>query len=181
MLLESPLSRLSPHLTEISTAAGTWYVAHTHSRCEKAVAAELQRRGIAFYLPMAERMSRSGGRRYLVDEPLFRGYCFFAGDEQTPPLVMGTHKVCRTIEVVDQDRFCSQLSAIEKALQIQPRLEACAFAVPGRMCRVRSGALEGVKGRVLQRGKDMLIMLEVTTLGQCVPFTIDGDELEPDE
>jgi transcriptional antiterminator NusG len=175
------LSRLSPLLGEISTSAGTWFVAHTHSRCEKAVAQELLRREIPFYLPMAERMSRSGGRRYLVDEPLFRGYLFFAGDDQTPPLVMGTRKVCKTMEVVQQERLCSELRAIEMALTVQPRLEACSFAVPGRLCRVRSGPLQGVKGKVLQRGRDMLIMLEVATLGQYVPFEIDGELLEPDE
>ena len=58
---------------------GAWWVAHTKARNEKALAFDLSDRGVGYYLPMAERIKVSGGRKRRVMLPLFTSCVFFTG------------------------------------------------------------------------------------------------------
>src|SRR5687767_9709054 len=71
---------LLPGLDHIDHTAGPWWVAHTKARCEKAFAADLLARRMAYFLPMLDRVSVSGGRKRHVLMPLFPSYVFFAGE-----------------------------------------------------------------------------------------------------
>src|SRR5438105_2419012 len=64
----------SPVVEDLASAPGRWWVAHTRSRCEKALAWDLLRRGIVYFLPMVERVRMSGGRKRRFLLPLFPSY-----------------------------------------------------------------------------------------------------------
>lgn len=53
-----------------------WYVLYTRSRCEKKVAALLQKRGFESYCPLNKLMKQWSDRKKLVMEPLFTSYVF---------------------------------------------------------------------------------------------------------
>src|SRR5881409_416274 len=79
-LAENP-DILHPATDDLSSIPGTWWVAQTKSRCEKAFATDLASRGIAYFLPMIQRLTFSGGRKRRGMMPLFAGYVFFCGSE----------------------------------------------------------------------------------------------------
>ena len=56
--------------------ARRWYVAHTRPRQEKALARELVRLNLPFYLPCDRKRTRVGGSIVSVARPLFPGYVF---------------------------------------------------------------------------------------------------------
>ena len=66
-----------PQEQSISDFTGVWWVAHTKSRNEKALAHDLIRKDINYFLPMSWKVHRRRGRKILSLLPLFGGYLFF--------------------------------------------------------------------------------------------------------
>ena len=71
---------LSPGVRGVAERRGRWWVAHTKARCEKAFAGDLLPGRVAYFLPMTERASVSGGRKRRGMMPLFPSYVFFCGE-----------------------------------------------------------------------------------------------------
>lgn len=158
---------------------GDFFVAHTKSRQEKAFVLELQRRGIGFYLPLVERISGTPRRRYLVNEPIFPGYVFVVGDENTPASVMSTQRVCKTIPVRNQPALRNDLMNLYRAIRINLRMRSCEIT-KGQQVRVTTGAFMGVTGVVVRLKNSAMLVLEVRGFGQAVTdLEIDGLKVEP--
>src|SRR5688500_468301 len=98
---------LSPGLRSVAEGRGRWWVAHTKARCEKAFAADLLGRDVAYFLPMTERVSVSGGRKRRGMTPLFPSYVFVCGAENddTRYRAMLTGRLCQVLPVADQGRL----------------------------------------------------------------------------
>jgi hypothetical protein len=60
-------------------ATGPWHVLHTRSRQEKALAEDLTGMGIACFLPLVRQIRFHGGRKAVVELPLFPSYLFLRG------------------------------------------------------------------------------------------------------
>ncbi len=167
-----------PEPQSLTDAVGTWWVAHTKARFEKAFAWDLLRRDICYFLPMIERVRVSGGRKRHVQAPLFTSYVFFCGNDEDRYAALATNRLCQTIEVPDQAKLIRELSAVEKALAGKTQLDPYPFAATGRRCRIRSGPFQGFEGVVIRRDKLAQIVLEVSILGQGASMEIEADLLE---
>ncbi len=95
---------------------GTWWVAHTKSRNEKALAWQMQKHGISYFLPMSKKVTRSRGRTIRSVLPLFTGYVFFCGSEQERIKVLQTNRVANIITVADQGRLIEDMVPIARVL-----------------------------------------------------------------
>ncbi len=172
---------LWPDVASLTALEGSWWVAHTKSRFEKTFAHDLRGRGVGYYLPLSERVRVSGGRRRRVLAPVFPSYVFFCGSPEDRYTALATGRLCRVIDIVEQERFVRELSAIEQALAGSARLDPYPFAAVGGRCRVTQGPLEGLEGVVVQRTGTARLVLEVAILGQGAAVEIDADLLEPAE
>jgi hypothetical protein len=170
---------LSPVIGSLAEAAAPWWVAHTRARFEKAFAWDLLRRRIAYFLPMIERVTVSGGRKRRGMAPLFSSYVFFSGGDRERQAALATNRLCQTIQVADQARLVGELTMIEKALRCQAPLDPYPFAVAGRRCRIAGGPFMGLEGTVVDRTKMARLVLEVSILGRGAVLEIDADLLEP--
>ena len=168
-----------PDGIRLREVAGVWHVACTKARREKALARSLAGTGTAYFLPMVERVSVIRRRRFSSLVPLFGGYAFFAGDEQTRWRVLECDHVARVLTVVDQDRLVSELSHIEQALASGDQLDPFPFIRRAARCRVRCGALAGLEGVVSVRKSVTRLVLQVEMLGQAAALEIDASLLEP--
>jgi hypothetical protein len=70
-----------PEEKSIADFVGTWWVAHTKARNEKAMAWQLVHKSVPYFLPMSWKVSRKSGRTIRSLLPLFSGYVFFCGGE----------------------------------------------------------------------------------------------------
>jgi len=161
-----------------SELQGTWWVAHTKSRFEKAFAWDLLRADIGYFLPLMERVRISGGRRRKLLAPLFTSYVFFCGDEEARYKAMATDRLCQTIAIPDQGQFLSQIQTVYKALASNAQLDPYPFLAVGNRCRITAGPFMGVEGTVISRDRRTQIVLEVSILGQAVVMEIDPSLLE---
>jgi hypothetical protein len=101
---------VSPACTSVRELEGQWWVAHTRSRHEKALAVDLVAQGVSYFLPMVERTLVVRKRRFKGMLPLFPGYVFFVGDASARYRALTTSHVANVIPVVDQERFVEELS-----------------------------------------------------------------------
>lgn len=171
---------LYPAVEDLASIKGTWWVGHTKSRCEKAFAFDLAAKEIAYFLPMVEKITFSGGRKRRGMMPLFPGYVFFAGDEVARHEALLTDRLCTVIPSKNQDLLVAELAALHRVISGGLPIDPYPFAVVGRRCRVERGPLEGIEGTIIRRedGAPRLV-LQVSMLGQGASVDIEAGMLEP--
>lgn len=141
-----------------------WYVLYTKSRCEKAVADQLALLGIDVYCPLLKRKKLWSDRWKLVEEPLFRSYCFVSLEDKVRDSVFTVPGVVRYIY------HCGKPAKIrEKEMDLlknwlmhynHDSIEAENLNVSDRI-RIRSGALMDKEAEVLEsKGNYALLLLE---------------------
>lgn len=157
---------------------GLWWVAHTKSRNEKALAQDLIRKGISYFLPMHRKVSRQGGRTVKSLLPLFSGYLFFCGSENQRLEALRTNRVANLIEVKDQQRLIEELLKIEQAIRTGAVLSPHKYIKEGQLCRVVAGPLAGLQGIVIKTPAVTRLVLQVDMLGQAASVEMDAEMIE---
>jgi transcription antitermination factor NusG len=167
-----------PEAESIHDFAGLWWVAHTKSRNEKALAQDLIRKNISYFLPMTWRVRRQKGRTLRSLLPLFSGYLFFCGRESQRIELLRTNRVANLIEVRDQKKLLDELLQFEQALRVGAPLVPYKYIKAGQRCRVIAGPLAGLHGVVVMTKNVTRLVLQVDMLGQAASVEIDVDMVE---
>ncbi len=167
-----------PAVDSLGELAGQWWVAHTKARSEKSLAWSLYRWGVGYFLPLREKVTARRGRKYKSLLPLFPGYVFFNGDEESRYQALTTNRIAQVIEVVDQDQLVRELDQIHRALSAGAPLDPHPYLKSGARCRVKAGPLADMEGMVVRRKGVTKLILRVDILGQAAAVEIEGDLLE---
>ncbi|MEM6551191.1 MAG: transcription termination/antitermination NusG family protein [Planctomycetota bacterium] len=176
-LQDNPPMRLDPS-GSVREYSGSWWVAHTKSRHEKALAWDLHHSGIGYYLPMLLRETMSGGRKRRQLQPLFTSYVFFCGEQAERYQAMTTNRVANILPVTERDRFVAEISAIECAIDSGQVLRLYQSFEQGERCRVTRGPMAGQEGRVVRVDGVERVVLFISILGRGAELEIHGDHLE---
>ena len=167
-----------PEAESIRDFTGQWWVAHTKSRNEKALAHDLIDKEISYFLPMTWKVRRKSRRTIKSLLPLFGGYVFFCGDENQRTELLRTDRVANLIEVIDQEKFLRELVQIQRVLQAGAPVVPHNYIKVGQKCRVVAGPLMGLQGIVVENKGVMRLVLQVDMLGQAASVEIDIDMIE---
>jgi transcription antitermination factor NusG len=167
-----------PEEKSITDFEGPWRVAHTKSRNEKALAWQMTKKNVPYFLPMTWKVSTRKRRTYRSLLPVFTGYIFFCGNEENRLEVLKTNRVANIIEVIDQARLLADLAPIEKAIRRQQPLLPHKYIKKGQLCRVIAGPLMGTEGIVVTTPRHTRLVLQVEMLGQATSVEIDMDMIE---
>lgn len=167
-----------PEVESIRDFTGQWWVAHTKSRNEKALAHDLIRSKISYFLPMSWKVRRRSRRTIRSLLPLFSGYLFFCGEENQRIELLRTDRVANLIEVKDQEKLLGELLQIEQALRAGAPLTPYKYIKVGQQCRVIAGPLLGLQGIVVRSRGATRLVLQVNMLGQAASVEIDIDMIE---
>jgi transcription antitermination factor NusG len=167
-----------PEEKSISDFTGTWWVAHTKARNEKALAWQLVNKGVAYFLPMHWKIKKSRGRTLRSLLPLFSSYLFFCGQENDRLDVLKTNRVAAILPVRDPAQLVRELQPIETMLRLGKPVIPHEYIKIGQKCRVTAGPLTGTEGIVLQTAKETRLVLQVNMLGQAASVEIDFDMVE---
>ena len=157
---------------------GLWWVAHTKSRNEKALAQDLICKNINYFLPMSWITRRRSGRKIRSLLPLFSGYLFFCGKENQRIEVLQTNRVANLLVVKDQQGLLDELSQIEQALRTGATLTPHRYVKKGQYCRVIAGPLADLQGIVIKTKGTTRLLLQIDMLGQSASVEIDIDMIE---
>lgn len=165
---------------DLADVAGMWTAAYCKPRQEKALAWDLVRKQIPYFLPMVLRETSSGGRRRRNLHPLFPSYFFFAGGEQERLAVLKTDRTVQllAISAAEQPRFRREIAALDIAVEHFPRsLELYPRLVPGALVRITAGPLKNVEGVIVQANNKRKLWLRVSALGVGATVEIHADLL----
>jgi len=177
-LSENPPIIYPPEAT-IEQIEGRWWVAHTKSRNEKALAWMLAKWDIPYFLPLTEKVTHRKQRVFKSLLPLFGGYVFFNGGEEQRYRALTSNRIANVIEVADQGKIVRELSNIEKAVTSGLPIDPHPHLKVGERYRVSAGPLMGCEGVVVRKKNVTRILLKVEILGQAAAVEIDSELLEP--
>jgi transcriptional antiterminator RfaH len=165
----------------INAKIPSWYAVYTHSRTEKKVARELQKQNIDYYLPLYKTIRQWSDRKKKVEEPLIRSYIFVRITEKDYRTVLQTSGVVNIVSfsgkpVPIPDWQIENLKIV---------LGAEVPIAPGEReftkdeeVRITRGALEGLRGQIIQvKGRHKLV-ISVNALNYNVTVDIDPGFVE---
>ncbi len=163
-----------------SLAAGEqWMVIYTKPRQEKALARDLLRMSVPFYLPLVKKTLQYGRRRLASFAPLFDGYLFTLGAEEQRFVSLATNRVLRVLPVNDGPRLIADLRQIERLISANVPLTVESRLHAGMNVRVRSGPFAGIEGVVLRRRGEIRLLVSINFLQQGASVEIEDFRLEP--
>lgn len=158
---------------------GSWWVAHTLPRQEKAVAASLLGREVAFYVPLVTRKSITRGRTRLAQIPLFPGYVFLFGDDEDRLSALKTNRLLTVQRVPDGEQLRGQLLRLSELIAAGAPLVRESRLIAGERVRVKSGPFRDNEGIVLRRNGKTELLISIDFLQQGAALEIEDCLLEP--
>jgi transcription antitermination factor NusG len=170
------LSRAEELFSE--TGSGDWFLLRTRSRQEKVIAADLSARRVPNFLPLIRCVRFYGGRKAVVEMPLFPGYVFLRGTAENAYSLDRAGRVAQIIVIGNQRKVNWELRNIDFALVSEAPLHRFPYLKVGVRVEVRSGPLRGLQGVIESRGKRDRLILQVDILGTAVSMEMDGELLD---
>src|SRR5947209_7589955 len=161
-------------------AVPDWLVVYTRARAEKALARSLLARGVGFFLPLHERRWLSpSGRTRCSHLPLFPGYVFLYGAAEARWHALETGLVSRCLSVADQVGLHRDLARVYRLISSGAPLLPEERLEPGDLVEIVYGSLTGLVAKVIRRGKQLRLVVEVQLLQRGVSVEIDSHMVQP--
>ncbi len=164
---------------EFQSPGRCWWALYTKARQEKAVARQLHKYRVPYYLPLIPKTSVYRGRKVTSQIPLFTAYVFLFGGEEERVKALTTNRLSKVLPVVEQTQLGQDLAQVQRLIAAKAPLTVESRLTPGRPVRVKSGAFAGLEGIVLSRTKHTRLVIAVHFLQQGVSVEIDDFMLEP--
>jgi transcription antitermination factor NusG len=155
-----------------------WWVLHTKPRQEKSLARDLLDRRLPFYLPVVMRRWKSRGRLMNSHVPLFPGYAFLLADSQERIQALATHRVVKSLEVVDQALLWRDLRQVQRLLSSGAPVTPEQRLEPGVTVEIQSGPLAGLRGKILKTASGRRFVVAVDFIQQGASVLLDDFVLE---
>jgi transcriptional antiterminator RfaH len=166
-------------LSEAHEMDRRWLALYTKARQEKALARELLKYRIPFYLPLVKKTSIARGRKRTSLVPLFGGYLFLFASEEERVRTLTTNRVSRVLSVESPEQLVFDLAQLRQLIAAGAPLTVESRLSPGRRVRVRQGAFAGLEGTVLKRRAETRLLVSVNFLQKGASVEIDDFLLEP--
>jgi transcriptional antiterminator RfaH len=155
-----------------------WWVVYTKSRQEKALARELLKYQIPFYLPQIKNTAIVKGRRRTTFVPLFAGYVFLLANEAERIRALTTNRISRILDVEDAEQLVTDLRQIKRLIESNAPLTIERRLSPGQRVRIKQGALMGMEGTVIVRRGETRLLVCVNFLQQGASIEVQDFQLE---
>jgi len=160
---------------------GKWWVVRVKPRAEKALARELAREGVGYYLPMFTKRTirRDSNKPRKSVMCLFPGYLSVADWPARKETILRTGRIINVIRVMDQDKFVGELENIRKALDYAQEVEIHPRLAVGQFVVIAEGPMRGVEGVIADIRDPRKIYLNVGLFGRAVAVKVSAEYLAP--
>jgi transcription antitermination factor NusG len=148
------------------------------ARHEKAVAAQLEARGVEHFLPLYKTIHRWRNRSVNLELPLFPSYVFVRLTESNRYNVITVPGVVDIVSFQGRPAVVpeEQIAAVQNALRFR-RAYPCPYVANGNRVRIMAGPLTGIVG-VIDRVKDLRVIVSVDCVTSSIAIEVDAAELE---
>jgi len=160
-----------------------WYALHTKARHEKTVEQRLRERNVETFLPLVTEIHRWSDRKKKVQLPLFSSYVFarLSPSKVDRLRVLTIDGVFSFVGVRGEGTPIpeSQIDAIRTLVDGGLPWSSHPFLKIGQRVRIRSGALDGVEGILIDRAGDSTLVISVDAIQRSLAVRIEGYNVEP--
>lgn len=161
----------------------SWYAVQTRARHERVVDQRFRDKGLTTFLPLVTEVRRWSDRQKVLELPLFSCYVFvkIMNTNEDRLRVLRTDSVFDFVGVPRQGTPIpdEQIEAVRTIVKGRVNLRSYPFLKIGQRVRIRSGALDGVEGILVDRnGRDTLVV-SVDLIQRSLAVRIDGYSVEP--
>lgn len=175
-----PCGLFEDPMYEPGSSDRVWWAIFTKSRHEKALARELERFEIPFFLPLVAKQNRIRNRIVETHLPLFSGYVFMFGRDDERVRALTTNRISTLLPVADQWQLCRDLKHLNRLIEVDAPLTIERRLEPGRRVRIKHGPMKGLEGIITQRrGGKRRLLVAVEFLQHGVSVEIDDFMVEP--
>ena len=141
-----------------------WFVIYTKSNTEKRVAEDLRKRNITVYCPLIKEKRSWSDRIKIVENPLFRSYCFVQMAERERNQVFGVPGVVGYLHWLKKPAVVrdEEIEMIKKLLNDfdHAAIQLQQYRISDKV-RINSGVFMEQEGHVIaQQGKKLVLRLE---------------------
>jgi transcription antitermination factor NusG len=167
----------------IAGSVESWYAVQTRARHERVVLQRFREKGLTTFLPLVTEVRRWSDRQKVLELPLFSCYVFvkIMNTNEDRQRVLFTESVFDFVGVPRQGTPIpdEQIEAVRTIVEERVSLHSHPFLKIGQRVRIRSGALDGVEGILIDRnGRDALV-ISVDLIQRSMAIRIDGYSVEP--
>ena len=110
---------------------------------------------------------------------MYPGYLFLFGTPDERVGALTTNRTSRILSVPTQERLLRDLRQLAKLIATGAPLTIEQRLSPGRMVRIRNGAMAGIEGTIIQRRGSDRLLIAVNFLQQGVSIEINDFMVEP--
>lgn len=158
-----------------------WYVLYTKGRHEKFVEEKLNDKRIEAYTPKIIFRRKWSDRTKLIEEPLFKSYCFARFSIYEKIRVITQPGVVNVVHFKDQ--YIPVPEAVINSLKIladnKVKLDPCPYIKEGQRVVIKKGPLKDVEGIVIEkRNKHTSLVISVDAIASSVQCVIDMDFID---
>jgi len=160
-----------------------WFALHTRARHEKVVEYKLRERGGGTFVPLVTEIHRWSDRKKKVQLPLFSSYVFarLTPSKVDRLRVLAIDGIFSFVGVrgegtpIPQEQIEGVRALVEGGLP----WSAHPFLKIGQRVRIRSGALDGVEGILINRTGDSTLVISVDAIQRSLSVRVAGYDVEP--
>lgn len=160
-----------------------WYALHTRTRHEKMVEHRLVERGVETFLPLITEVHRWSDRKKKVQLPLFNGYLFakLSASKIDRLRILNVDGVFSFVGVRGEGTPIpdTQIEAVRALVDGGLPWSSHPFLKIGQRVRIRSGALDGVEGILVDRAGDSTLVISIDAIQRSLAVRVEGYEVEP--
>jgi transcription termination/antitermination protein NusG len=159
-----------------------WYALHTRARHEKVVEQRLRERDVETYLPLVTEIHRWCDRKKTVQLPLFSGYIFtrLSHTKIDRLRVLTIDGVFNFVGVRGEGTPIpqAQIEAVRALVNGGLPWSSHPFLRIGQRVRIRSGALDGIEGILIDRTGDSTLVISVDAIQRSLAVRVEGYNVE---
>ena len=158
-----------------------WYVLYTKPKHEKAVEGSLLKRKIEAFTPKITLRRRWSDRVKLVEEPLFKSYCFARFLLKDKMSIVSQPGV---VDIVNfNKKYTTVNDAVISSLKIvtanELKTDPCPYLKNGNRVMVRRGPFKGLEGYIVEkRNRNTTLVISIDAIAASVKCAIDADYVD---
>lgn len=153
-----------------------WYAVRVHKNCEWIVGESLHAKGYEEFVPSYRARRRWSGRTNVVEFPLFPGYVFCRLAPEQRPCLLEAPELLGAVG--ENNRFVpleeTEIEAVRAVLRCGCELRPWPYLRVGRRVRIRGGALDGMKGLLLDLKDSARFVISLNALQRSLAATLDS-------
>jgi transcription antitermination factor NusG len=158
-----------------------WYALYTKGRHEKFVENKLNGKDIEAYTPKVTLRRKWSDRIKLIDEPLFKSYCFAKFSIDDKKKVITQAGVVNVVHFKDQYIPVPEevINSLKILTQNKVKLDPCPYIKEGQRVSIKKGPLKGVEGIVIEkRNHNTSLVISIDAIASSVQCVVDMDFIE---